>query len=145
MIRNYKDSDKKQLQTLIKLNIPEFFSDDEEDDFIKYLEEEREDYFVLEEDGIILGCGGINYFPENGEARLSWDIIHPSFQGKGLGTRLTNYRIQKLMDHPDIHTIRVRTSRQAHQFYLKFGFNLMNVQKDYWAEGFDLYEMEMDL
>lgn len=145
MIRDYIEADKGRVLELLRLNIPSYFSPSEESGFIKYLEEERADYFVWEEKNKIWGCAGINYFPEKGEARLSWDIIHPSFHGRGLGTSLTNYRIQKINLHPGMHTIRVRTSRQAYQFYLKFGFRLINTERDYWAEGFDLYELEMEL
>ena len=38
--------------------------------------------------------------------------------------------------------ITVRTSQLAFGFYEKRGFELKGIEKDYWAEGFDLYRME---
>jgi len=58
------------------------------------------------------------------------------------GTRLLEYRIEKLESLGGIRRITVRTSRQAHRFYEKRGFVLREVRRDYWAEGFDLYAME---
>ena len=45
-IREYEPGDKNDVINLIKLNAPEFFATDEEDDLNKYLETERERYYV---------------------------------------------------------------------------------------------------
>jgi len=59
-----------------------------------------------------------------------------------LGTKLLNYRIDKLNSFESIQKITVRTSQVAYKFYEKQGFKLFEIKKDYWAEGFDLYNME---
>jgi N-acetylglutamate synthase-like GNAT family acetyltransferase len=46
---------------LLQLNTPEFFAVDEEEDLKKYLENERELYYVLLSDKKIVGCAGINF------------------------------------------------------------------------------------
>lgn len=126
---------------LLRLNTPDYFSETEEKDFINYLDNEAEHFYVIDENGQILGCGGFNVL-ENGEGRISWDIFHPARQGKGLGGRLTQFRIQKLKEHEAVKTIVVRTSQMAFKFYEKQGFRLREVVKDYWAAGYDLYHME---
>jgi len=60
-IRNYKSKDKSQLLDLIDLNTPKYFDPEEKEGLIHYLENELEDYFVVEQGGVVLGCGGINY------------------------------------------------------------------------------------
>ena len=44
-----------------------------------------------------------------------------------------------------VKTIIVRTSQLAYQFYGKVGFELEKVEKDFWAAGFDLYLMRLEL
>lgn len=144
MIRPFQPSDKVKLLKLLRLNTPAYFAPSEESDFIHYLEKEVEDYYVAEENGTIIGCGGINYLENGTVARISWDIIHPDYQGKGIGKKLTAFRIAEIKKNPTVRSIVVRTSQLAYQFYEKMGFKLERIEKDFWAAGFDLYQMEMD-
>ena len=107
------------------------------------MDHEVEDYFVFEEHSKILGAGGINYFLEEKLARISWDMVAPKSQGKGIGKKLTQHRINHLKGNPEIDIIRVRTSQHAYKFYEKMGFELEKIEKEYWAKNFDLYLMQM--
>ncbi|KAA3621054.1 MAG: GNAT family N-acetyltransferase, partial [Bacteroidetes bacterium] len=77
MIRRYEPKDKEQLMQIMQLNIPDAFAESEAKDFEHYLEQELEDYFVIEIDRKLVGGGGVNYFPEERSARISWDMLHP--------------------------------------------------------------------
>ena len=145
MIRFYQISDKNQLIELIRLNTPQYFSPKEEADLVFYLDNETEDYFVVEENKTIVGCGGINYSEEENAAVISWDIIHPDHQGKGIGRELLEYRINHIKKNNDYKTIVVRTSQLTDKFYNKLGFELEFIKKDYWAKDFDLYQMKLEL
>lgn len=141
-IKPYKSQNKPAVLELIRANTPEYFAPSEEAELDDYLEQEREDYFVVERNGEIVGAGGINYFLDEKVARISWDMIHPDYQGKGIGSQLTKYRIDLLSKNPAVDTIVVRTSQLVHTFYEKMGFRLFDRKKDFWAKGYDLYEMK---
>ena len=143
MIRKYSYKDKPKLIELLRQNIPEYFDSSEEGDFENYLDTEVEDYFVYEENFEVIGGGGINYFPTEKLARISWDMIHPKSHGKGIGKKLTQFRINHLKGNPEIEVIVVRTSQFAYKFYEKMGFELEKVEKDFWAKNFDLYQMRI--
>lgn len=143
MIRPYKNTDKDNLLHILRLNTPKFFDASEAPEFAEYLDKLREEYFVVEEEGQVLGSGGINYFTKDKIARISWDVVHPNAQGKGLGSQLIRFRVNKIKENLAIETIVVRTSQVVYRFYEKCGFTLRKVEKDYWAPGFDLYYMEM--
>lgn len=142
MIREYKSIDKNAVLELIRLNIPKYFASNEEDDFSRYLDSEIELYYVLFFDKKLVGCGGINFSDNRMTGKISWDILHPEYQGKSLGTYLLEYRIKKLKSIDRVQRITVRTSQLAYKFYEKRGFELLEVKKDYWARGFDMYRME---
>lgn len=143
-IREYLPTDKEAVLNLIKWNTPDYFADKEADDFSRYLDKEIEMYYVLLVDGKVVGCGGINFAENKTIGKISWDIIHPDFQGKSLGTKLLKYRIEVLKTIPGIQKITVRTSQVAYKFYEKQGFTLNEIKKDYWAEGFDMYSMKYE-
>ena len=145
MIRQFTKEDMDDVLEILRLNTPEFFDVSEEADLIAYLNHKLEDYFVIERQGAVVGAGGINYFEAEKTARLSWDMIHPTSQGMGLGGQLVAHRITQIKKNNAIKTVAVRTTQLVHKFYAKFGFELKEVVKDYWATGFDLYHMEINL
>jgi len=143
LIRPYAPSDKEAVLSLLRLNTPAYFATSEEGDFVHYLHHELELYYVLELNREIVGCGGINFADNKTHGRISWDMFHPAHQGKGLGSQLTRFRINRLKEMDGIRLISVRTSQLAFQFYEKLGFELKESVKDYWAPGFDMYRMEI--
>ncbi len=145
MIRNYSAKDKEHLVNLIKLNTPTYFDKTEESDFVEYLDSQLEDYYVVEQGSKIIGCGGINYEPESNSAVISWDIIHPNYQGKGIGKELLEFRINKIKEKKKHTQVIVRTSQFTFKFYEKAGFKLIESVKNYWAKGIDLYYMTLVL
>lgn len=145
MIRPYTNKDQEQLVELLRLNTPQFFHPEEEEDFIEYLQHHSQHYFVVENSSMLIGSGGINYFNDEKLARISWDIIHPDFQGKGIGKKLTLYRIDQIKKNPEVSLVVVRTTQLVYKFYQKIGFELEKIEKDFWAEGFDLYQMKLEL
>lgn len=142
IIRKYFDADKDSVIKLLRLNTPKYFAPDEEADLINYLENHVDNFFLLTKEDAIIGCGGINFADDGKTAEISWDIVHPESQGKGHGTLLLAFRIEEMLKKPNFQKITVRTSQLVFPFYEKHGFKLIQVQKDYWASGFDLYQME---
>lgn len=130
---------------LMQLNIPSAFDTSELPDFIDFLNNETEDYFVVMTNKKIIGCGGINYSKDGSEAIISWDMLHPDYQKMGVGSILMNYRLNLIMQNEKIREIKVRTSQMAYGFYARQGFELIEISKDFWAVGYDLYKMRMTL
>lgn len=144
-IREYSEADRPHLLQLMQQLIPDYFAAAEFQDYDDYLRNEVEDYFVIESGSEIIGTGGINYCNESKLARLSWDMISPRHQGKGVGQQLTKFRISRIESRTDLDEIQVRTSQLVYPFYEKSGFEVAEIVKDFWAEGFDLYDMRMPL
>ena len=143
VIREYEPADKEAVMELLRLNTPRYFAPEEAADLDAYLERERELYYVLLHEERIVGCGGINFADGGTVGKISWDMVHPQYRGKSLGTRLLRHRIEKLEAMRSVRRITVRTSQLAFGFYEKRGFELKGIEKDYWAEGFDLYRMSV--
>lgn len=141
IIRPYSSNDKASLTKIMQALIPQYFNYNELADFILYLNNEIDEYFVIECNNKIVGSGGINLFPNKKLGKISWDMIHPDAQGKNYGSKLLNYRIDKLITQPAIENIQVRTTQLAYKFYNKHGFEIQQIIPNYWAAGYDLYDM----
>lgn len=144
-IRKYTKEDKEEVLNLIRPLVPEYFAEEEIKDFEHYLIHEIEDYFVYQTEDKIIAAGGINYNLKNVTAIISWDMVHIDYLGKGIGRKLVEYRIEFIKKKKNIHRIVVNTSQHTFGFYEKFGFSTSKIKKDFWAEGFDLYQMEFNL
>lgn len=144
-IRPYASNDRDALFELLRLNTPTYFAPAEKADLALYLQKHLEDYFVADTNGEVVGAGGINYFDQHTWARLSWDLVHPDYQGQGIGRELALYRLAKLRRLPSMQWVQVRTSQLVYPFYQKLGFVLEKVEKDFWAPGIDLYQLNMQL
>ena len=140
-IRTYVPGDREAVLEIFRLNTPTYFGYEEEAELHHYLDHELEAYFVWEEEGRLLGAGGCNIKDQLGI--ISWYFVHPDAQGKGVGSAILLHSLDYLRQQTGLQTIRVRTSQWAHHFFGKVGFKLMFTEKDYWAKGLDLYQMEM--
>lgn len=72
-------------------------------------------------------------------------MVDPHYHGQGIGRELTQFRINHLRNISNVEEVIVRTSQHVYQFYEKMGFKLEVVKKDFWAQGFDLYQMKINL
>lgn len=141
-IRTYQSEDQNEVLHLFRLNSPKYFDPNEEIDFQNYLLQEIDQYFVVTHNQNVIACGGINFGFENGTAaRIAWDMVHPDYHGKGVGTLLTQHRIQKIEAIKPVSKIIVRTSQVVYPFYQKLGFSMVHQKANYWAPGLDLYEL----
>ena len=70
MIRVYEATDQPRLLELLRVNTPAYFAPKEEADFIRYLSIHQEEHFVWEEEGIVLACGGGNWYPDSDHGRV---------------------------------------------------------------------------
>lgn len=141
IIRSYITADRDAIIELFLLNTPAFFCEEEQQDLERFLDSEIENFFVAEEDGVIVACGGSNTKGNTGF--LSWYIVHPDHQGKGFGKILALHNLDLLQANKDLDNIEVRTSQLVYPFYEKLGFKLISTQDHYWGHNMHLYHMRL--
>jgi amino-acid N-acetyltransferase len=79
------------------------------------LEMEIGHFFVMEHDGLIIGCAALYPFPDERQAELACMAVHPSFRGGGRGERLLHFCEEEARKR-GIHSLFVLTTRTAHWF-----------------------------
>ena len=66
--RRYAVSDKEACLALFDSNVPEFFDPAERADFGTFLDDPGGEYFIVQQDGAVIGCGGFARLQAIGEA-----------------------------------------------------------------------------
>ena len=142
MIRPYKTADKEHLLKIFSLNTPNYFDKNEIKDFENYLEQKPETYLTIEVDNTIVGGTGyyINEYDKSG--RITWIFFDPSYAGKGLGKQSVEHCLKIFHKDKRVEKLIVTTSQLAYKFFEKFDYSINRIEKNYWGEGLDLYEME---
>lgn len=140
-IRPYQTTDKQELLDILQLNVPTYFAQEEVDDLAEYLDQYLDLYFVAIDNNRIIGAAGVNRDFDKESAVLSWGFLHPDYHRKGSGSLLLKHRLEILTQDKRIKTTQVRTSQVVYKFFEKHNFSLIEVQKDYWAPGLDMYVM----
>jgi [ribosomal protein S18]-alanine N-acetyltransferase len=144
LIRPYDIKDKTRLLEIFRANSPAFFDPKEITDFENFLSDPDKYYYVGIEDKQIKGAGGFHYTGEK-SGRLSWYLFDPDSQNKGYGKKMVQHSINEMQKIRKLEKIIVWTSQLTERFYTRFGFQTIEIKKDFWADGLDLYRMEMDV
>ena len=143
-LRPYTADDLDAVVSIFRSNIPKYFGPIEEPGLRDFLAgERREDYFVAEIGGEVIGAGGIA-LNEDETVSLCWGMIRSDYLGKGLGLELTEFRIQKTREKYAGLPLVISTSQHTQGFYEKFGFRLVSHTPDGFGPGLDICKMRME-
>ena len=110
---------------------------------LAYRNTESETFFVIEDEGEVIGCGGFYIDTATANANLTWGMIHPTKQRQGFGRLLLQYRLQKIKELTPGRVITMDTSQHTAPFYLAAGFELEQIVKNGYGEGLDRYDMHI--
>ena len=128
-VRAYQLNDKQAVLQLLALNTPKYFDPSEATGFANYLDNEAERYFVAEQDGNIVGCGGYNTQTTDGaDVRICWDIIHPDYQGKGYARKLMDF-VEDMARTKVATSVRLDTfsrNKRNQKFYEQRGYHRLD-------------------
>ena len=102
-------------------------------------------FFVIREDGIPIGCGGVKLFgTDYGEIKRMF--IRPAYQGKGLGKAMLQYLAEYALTN-GVKLLRLETGIHqipAIKLYEAFGFRRRGPFEEYKEDPVSVY-MEMRL
>jgi len=142
LIRDYKVNDLDAVIEIFRSNIPKYFSDSEEQGLRDFLVEFADLYSVVEENGEVVGAGGIG-LNDDDTVSLCWGMVHREHLGTGVGKILTQYRIERSREVFGDKPIVTSTSQLTEGFYEKFGLKTFERKKDAFGPGLDECKMRL--
>lgn len=147
LIRPYQSPDMQACLDIFDGNTPRFFSSVERDDFKIFLRNYAVawKYLVIEDNGIVVACGGHNYEQDAKSAILCWGMVANNLHGTGIGKMLTVARLKRANVICGVTKIRLNTSQHTQGFYAKLGFLPERVIPEGYGPGLDRWEMTLNL
>jgi ribosomal protein S18 acetylase RimI-like enzyme len=144
-VRPYLPSDRDACLAIFDSNSPEFFKSHGRGDFEEFLDGPGGNYFVMEHEGAVIGCGGYIVAPEKTLARLVWGIVGRDWRRQGLGRFLLLFRLREITKAGGVEMVHLDTPPDSAPFFRSQGFKVARVEKDGYAPGLDRLEMTMKL
>ncbi|WP_203236799.1 GNAT family N-acetyltransferase [Nocardia panacis] len=123
-------------------NTPEFFAPEELAEFAEFLDDPGE-YFVVEEDGRTLACGGWAIKPD-GTASLCWGMVVHTHHRRGIGSYLFRERMRLIREDGTASAVKLVTSQHSRPFYERLGFTVTGIRPEGFAPGLDAVDMRWD-
>ena len=96
----YSISDNDELSRVIKLNMPTFFNHDEIEDYLLFLNSQRQFYFtVYNEKNEVVGGFGYSLFSSQGYAKIDWIFFDPKIHGQRVGSEAVRFCEAHIFPH----------------------------------------------
>ncbi len=130
--------------------MPLYFADEELPLFAAFLEKDVfvKNYSVLFSDNEIVGCGGIalnepGIYIKEPHVIMTWGMVDKKHHKSRFGEALLKFRIEQAKKLYSGIKIALGTTQHTFGFFEKYGFKTVCFEKDHWAKGLDLYQMEL--
>ena len=141
--RSYSPNNRNGCRTVFDGISPTFFAASEREEFLEFIDDTSNAYWVLGDGRQIIGCGGYGFRDRGDTADLCWGIIASDQHGKRLGEYLMTARLIEVLNNHEIQTFRVATSQHTEAFFEKYGFTTEQRIQNGFAEGLDRIEMKL--
>jgi N-acetylglutamate synthase-like GNAT family acetyltransferase len=134
IVREYRPEDLKACSNIYASNIEDFLPPALEL-LIDHLEGPFSYYLVLETNGEIVGCGGLDMMAEANHAAFNFGMVRRDWHGQGLGSLLTSTRLALIEAENDPAYFGLETSIHTEPFYSRFGFERSSIPEQRYVGG----------
>lgn len=142
--RNYSASDYDGCCALFEQNCPEFFAENERDEYQAFLASLPQAYEMVFLGGSLVAAFGFESDANSGRGRVFWIMVSPSAQGTGVGSRMMNRVIERARSERVVK-IDIAASHMSAPFFTKFGASEVKVTRDGWGAGMHRVDMELSV
>jgi ribosomal protein S18 acetylase RimI-like enzyme len=139
-IRSYKVRDRDACLLILDGNTPQFFIPKDRADFANFLDALPGPYYVVEQAGAVVACGGWAMDDEH-IAALTWGMVHRGFHRQGIGRLLLHHRLNAIQHDGRARMVRIRTIQLVQGFFQREGFEVVDVVPNGFGEGLDRVTM----
>ena len=115
----YQDEHQRGCLDLFDGNCPRYFAPQERADYLQFLHNTRDPYWVSIQDNVIVAAFGLSRTADDC-ARLSWILVSPTHQQQGIGTVMMTF-VLKQAKTLAVREIKIAASQHSAPFFARFG------------------------
>lgn len=121
-IREYQPEDLEACVEIYRSNEPDYLDPAGLNAFIEFLSVGTSYYLVIEYDGDIVACGGLELIGDSDTAQLVYGMVQREYHRRGFGTTLLAARIALLETEDRPLELLLQATRPSAPFFGQFGF-----------------------
>lgn len=140
-IRPYVAADREACIAIFHSNLPRYFDISELPELEAFLDKPTGEYFVLEQGGSIVACGGC--YVRDCTGSLSWGMVSQAHHRASIGTTLLAWRIDHMFRQPEVSEVVIDTSQHTAGFFMRYGFCITRQVADGYGVGIDQVSMSL--
>lgn len=145
-VREYTAPDRSACLAVFDSNVPDFFVPSERADFAAFLDALPGPYLVVvDQTGLVMGCGGYAVEPGTTTADLCWGMVSRERHRTGLGRLLFQARLERIRSDPAAKDVALNTIQHTRGFYERLGFYTERVLPNGFGPGMDRCDMRLEL
>jgi len=152
-IRPYSPADRAACLAIFEGNMPRYFVPEELPGFARWLDAQdagrlaypeslAEPYFVVENDGQVVACGGLGVLLDQPLLTMAWGMVRHDLHGQGIGRALLRHRLQLAETAYPSYAVVLDTSQHTYPFFEKLGFQVTKITPDGYGPGLHRYDMQ---
>jgi len=135
--------------SLFDENCPEFFAENEREDYVDFLanrvsNNNVSNYYVGIQAGQVVAAFGVTIAAGGLRARLSWILVSKEFKGKGFGAQMMGFAKNVALEKKRM-VIDIAASNLSAPFFAKFGARELSTIANGWGPGMHRVDMELKL
>jgi GNAT superfamily N-acetyltransferase len=146
IIREYRESDRPAVLAAFRSNVPLHFPASEEAWLVSALDEPDGPFFVIEDDGEVVGFGGYELSEFYNLGTLVFGLLRADRHRTGLGRMLLAHRLLAMAASPQRpRYVTIDTHPHVAGFYERHGFHVMARWPGGYRSGRDRVDLRLEL
>ncbi len=141
---DYQASDLAACLALFDQNCPKYFAENERQGYQQYLASTQDIYKVGSIGGELVAAFGINIDSSRKTGRVTWIMVSPNMQGRGVGEAMMNDALECLR-HEGLDTMLIAASHLSAPFFAKFGAQELETIAHGWGPNMHRVDMKISL
>lgn len=140
--QQYTKADESACLSLFGQNCPQYFAVNERDDYLEFLTDIPQGYYIAYDENQPLAAFGFRVHEHNGHGSINWIMVAQNCHGLGIGKQMMD-SVAILAKTNLVTNIDIAASHLSAPFFAHFGAKQVQYIENGWGEGMHRIDMSL--